>query len=133
MKEDVSVETHVGIETIYDTISNHDTLAEMTPCLKSVKIKSRRPENYLAEEILVLGGREYLCMVRHYCQPPHLHKYTVVGGDAKGSRVIERFEGMSDGTRITAHIHWKTGLRGVLKSRSVANDYANMLQAASPG
>ena len=132
MTETASVEISADVNSAYGTISDHAVLGGITPHIKSVRVKSRRPERYLAEEVLVLGGREYLCMIRHYCRPPHTHEYTVVGGDAKGSRITEKFESTAGGTRITASIDWKTGFWGMLGHGSVRDDYAEMLCAAAP-
>lgn len=123
------MEVPLDVNAAYDTISDHAILSGITSHIKSVKVKSRRPERYLSEEVLILGGREYLCMIRHHCTPHHTHEYVVVGGDAKGSRVIEKFESIPIGTRITAVIDWKTGLRGALRRNSVRSDYTSILCA----
>lgn len=130
LTERVRVDIPVGAEAAYDMISDHAALAAKTPHIKTVKVKSTRPDLYLAEERLVLGGREYLCMVRHRRRPPHTHEYTVVGGDAKGSRVVERFRDIPGGTRVTVDIDWKYGLRGMAGRGGMLNDYADMLRAA---
>lgn len=117
------------IDVSYGIISDHAVLSGLTSHIKSVRVKSRRPELYLAEERIILGGHEYLCMVRHCCIP-YTHEYTIVGGDAKGSHVTERFESIPLGTRIMAAIHWKGGIRGMLGRGSIRDDYADMLAAA---
>ena len=133
MTDTITVDIPARIDAVYDAISDHSTLSEMAPHITSVKVKSRRPERYLAEEALVLGGHRYLCMIRHHCSHPHTHEYFVVGGDAKGSRVTERYQTTKYGTRITVSIDWKSGLRGVLGGGSIQDDYTHMLYAAASG
>lgn len=129
----IDVEIPARMDAVYDTVSDHATLSGLTSHIESVKVKSRRPERYLAEETLVLGGRRHLCMVRHHCLRPHTHEYFVVGGDAKGSRITETYQATPAGTRITVSIDWRGGLRGMLGGGSIRDDYADMLHASASG
>ena len=133
IKYAVTVEIPARMDEVYDIVSDHSALAGLTPHIVSVKVKSRRPERYLAEETLLLGGRRHLCMVRHHCSRPHTHEYAVVGGDAKGSRVIETYQATPSGTLIVASIDWRGGLRGMMGGGSIREDYAEMLHASIPG
>lgn len=132
-KHAIDVEIPARMDAVYDMISDHAALSGLTPYIESVKVKSRRPERYLAEETLVLGGRRHLCMVRHHCSRPRTHEYFVVGGDAKGSRITETYQATPTGTRITVSIDWRGGLRGMLGSGPIRDDYADMLRASASG
>lgn len=110
MERTIRMEMGAARDAIYQLMSDHRSLSEVVPgIILSVRVLSERPETYLAEERLALGGREYLSMVRHRREPPRLHEYLVVGGEAKGSRVTETFEEISGGTRLTVTIDWKGG------------------------
>ena len=132
-KHTIEVDLPARMDAVYDAISDHSVLAGLTPHIESVRMKSRRPERYLAEEALVLGGRRHLCMVRHHCSRPHTHEYFVVGGDAKGSRITETYRATPAGTRISVRIDWRGGLRGILGGGSITDDYADMLRASVSG
>ena len=132
-KHAIEVEIPARMDAVYDTISDHAVLSGLTPHIESVRVRSRRPERYLAEETLMLGGRRHLCMVRHHCSRPHTHEYFVVGGDAKGSRITETYRATPAGTRISVRIDWRGGLRGMLGGGSISGDYADMLRASASG
>lgn len=115
----------------YDLLSSHQAMGTVVPnVILSVRVLSVRPETYVAEERLRLGGRLYVTMVRHRTDPRRLtHHYFVIGGDAKGSQVTEWFRDAPGGTQITAHIRWKAGLRGIVGG-SVRRSYQEILNAA---
>ena len=130
VRETVSAEIETDIDTAYHIVSDHVLLHKITPHIMAVKVMSRRSHRYLAEETLMLGGRRYMCMIRHHCSPPHTHEYFIVGGDAKGSHIIERFKMIEGRTYVTVDIHWKRGLLDMLNRVSVGDDYIKMLCAA---
>lgn len=132
-KHAIDVEIPARMDAVYDVVSDHAALSGRTSHIESVKVKSRRPERYLAEETLVLGGRRHLCMIRHHCLRPHTHEYFVVGGDAKGSRITETYKATPAGTRISVSIDWRGGLRGMLGGGSIGDDYADMLYDSASG
>lgn len=110
MERTIRVEVGAARDAVYRVMSDHRSLAEIVPgVIISVRVLSEREETYLAEERLVLGGREYLSMVRHRREPPRLHEYLVVGGAAKGSRVTEAFEETDGGTRLSVTVDWRGG------------------------
>jgi len=52
-------------------------------------------------------------MVKHVIDEPTLHEIFVIGGDAKGTHIIEQFENIPQGTKITIEVDWK--LKGMTK------------------
>ncbi len=52
-------------------------------------------------------------MTKHITKYPELHEVFVIGGDAKGSHIIERYESVKEGTKIT--VVADLTLRGPLK------------------
>ena len=128
MERTIQAEVEAARDTVYATMSDHRSLAAMAPgVIISIRVLSERPETYLAEERLALGGREYLSMVRHRREPPRLHEYLVVGGDAKGSRVTEAFEETNAGTRLTITIDWKGG-RLRRADTAIVDSYLGLLE-----
>ena len=58
-------------------------------------------------ERLRIGGEELLMTVRHSSEPPGMHTMSVLGGDIKGSRIVERYEDAGGGgtlLRVSADI-----------------------------
>lgn len=133
MERTIRTEMGAARDAVYRVMSDHRLLSEVAPgVILSVRVLSERPETYLAEERLALGGREYLSMVRHHREPPSLHEYLVVGGDAKGSRVTETFEEIPGGTRLTVTIDWKGG-RLRKGDAATADTYHRLLEMVGAG
>ena len=123
----LSSEIPADPKTVCDILSDHDLLHRLAPdIIKSVNVRSRRDDTYVAEERLILGGREYLCMVRHILGCPDSHRYYVIGGDAKRSTVTERFEPLKDKTRIVSTIRWKGGL--LARNGRVSASYQDLIR-----
>jgi len=60
-----------------------------------------------------ITGREFVMMVKHVIDEPTLHEIFVIGGDAKGTHIINRFESIPQGTKMTIEFDWK--LKGMIK------------------
>ena len=54
----------------------------------------------VVEEHLILGALELLIMVKHVSRKPILHEMTVIGGDAKGSKIKQEFVSLENGTKV---------------------------------
>lgn len=77
----------------FEVASDHAGLAAALPgYFAAVRVRSRRGGVSVLEERLRLGGAELLMTVRHASEPPVLHTMSVLGGDLKGSRIVERYE-----------------------------------------
>jgi len=50
---------------------------------------------------------------KHVILYPEIHEVFVIGGDAKGSHIVERYESINDDTKIT--VEADINLRGPLK------------------
>ncbi len=119
------------LNCVYEILSDHAGLQRIVPdVILSFHMRSTRPRTYVAEEMLRLGGRTYLSMVRHQLNPPSSHSYYVIGGDAKGSHIDESMREDQNGTLVTVTINWKRGIKGILGD-SVDKDYLSMLQVVS--
>ena len=79
----------------------------------SIRVRSMRDDISIVEEHVMLEGRELVMMTKHVTTPPKLHEVFVIGGDAKGSHIIEKYEIIPEGTKITVDADLK--LQGKLK------------------
>jgi len=101
-------------DKVFDIITNFEefqnTLPEFFP---SIRVRSIRDNVAVVEEHVKLSGKELVIMAKHVTQYPEVHEVFVIGGDAKGSHIIERFEKIEEGTKITVDgdIKLKTSLR----------------------
>ena len=79
----------------------------------SINVKSSRGNVTVIEEHLSLAGFELVMMTKHVIKFPEIHEVFVIGGDAKGTHIVEKYEKIPEGTKITVDIDLK--LRGPLK------------------
>ena len=79
----------------------------------SVRVRSVRGDVAVVEERINLGGDVLVVMAKHVTTPG-LHEIFVIGGDAKGSRITERFTETADGTRIEVSADLRLGIGRVM-------------------
>lgn len=90
---ELEVSVRAGRGRAFEVASDHAGLAAALPgYFAAVRVRSRRGGVSVLEERLRLGGAELLMTVRHASEPPALHTMSVLGGDLKGSRIVERYE-----------------------------------------
>ena len=111
---------------VFDIISNFENYERLFPdYYPSVRIKSVRDESSLVAEHLRLHDKEFVIMAKHFNDPPHRHEMRVVGGDIKGSYIIEKIIPFETQTRIIVEAKINTGKRfSILKN----TDYEKALQ-----
>ena len=110
--------------TTYSTVCRPESYPDLIPDLyPSVRVLSVRGPMSVAEEHIVLGGRELVIMARHVAQSPHMHETFIIGGDAKGSHIIHALEDAkpehrtgapAPSTRITTTVRLRAGRLGYL-------------------
>lgn len=97
----------------------------------SIRIISVRGNVSVVEEHLQIAGRELVMMAKHVTDEPILHEIFIIGGDAKGTHIIKRYESVPHGTKLTLEIDWK--LKGMMKlsnffgKNKVLNDYSKII------
>lgn len=97
----------------------------------SIRIISVRGNVSVVEEHLQIAGRELVMMAKHVTDEPILHEIFIIGGDAKGTHIIKRYESVTHGTKLTLEIDWK--LKGMMKlsnffgKNKVLNDYSKII------
>ena len=111
---------------VFDIISNFENYERLFPdYYPSVRIKSVRDESSLVAEHLRLHDKEFVIMAKHFNDPPHRHEMRVVGGDIKGSYIIEKIVSFESETKIIVEAKINTGNRfSILKN----TDYEEALE-----
>ena len=101
------------IKKVFDILSNYKQFEKLLPeYFPSIKIRSIREETAVIEEHIKLSDHELVMMVKHVTRFP-VHEVFVIGGDLKGSHIIEKYESIPQGTKITVSEDIK--LKGKLK------------------
>jgi len=99
---------------VFDIAANYEQFQKILPTyFPSIRVLSVRGDTSVVEEHIKVAGRELVMMTKHVTKYPELHEVFVIGGDAKGSHIIERYESIKDGTKIT--VEADINLSGPLK------------------
>ncbi len=105
---------HVDRNKVFDLVTNFERLEKTLPeHFLSINIKSARDNVVVIEERVKFSGKVFIMMTRHVTKHPELHEVFVIGGDTKGSHIVERYESVPEGTKITVDADIK--LKGILK------------------
>jgi len=91
----------------------------MNSFFPSIRIISVRPNTTLVEQHIVLAEKELVVMAKHITEKPTLHETLIVGGDIKGSHIVEKYEQTPHGTKITVTINIKT--KGPMRLSGIFN------------
>ncbi len=105
---------HADRNKVFDLVTNFERLEKTLPeHFLSINIKSARDNVVVIEERVKFSGKVFVMMTRHVTKHPELHEVFVIGGDTKGSHIVERYESVPEGTKIIVDADIK--LKGVLK------------------
>ena len=86
---------------VFNIISNFENFSKLLPdYYPSIQIKSVRDHSSLVAEHLKLYDKEFVIMAKHFSEPPYKHEMRVVGGDIKGSYIIEKIIPLKSQTKI---------------------------------
>jgi coenzyme Q-binding protein COQ10 len=109
----IKIEKIINAETtkVYDTITNYENYeTHFSKYFPSVRIRSERDNVSVIEEHVMFGKKELVMMTKHIKTPTSLHEIIVIGGDCKGSHIVERYESVPQGTKLTVEADFKLGL-----------------------
>ena len=85
---------NAGLESTYEAVCSPGSYQNLIPHhYPSVRIMSVRGDTSVAEEHVVLDGREFVIMAKHVATPPYRHETFVIGGDVKGSHIVHELAG----------------------------------------
>lgn len=103
---------------VFDVVANFENLQNTLPrYFPSIRIRSVRENTAVVEEHLRLGNKEFIMMTKHITKYPEIHEIFVIGGDAKGTHITEKYEKMGDTTKLVVDADIKLG--GFLKILSI--------------
>ena len=87
---------------VFDIAANYEQFEKLLPqYFPSIRIRSVRGNTAIVEEHVKIAGRELILMTKHVTKYPELHEVYVIGGNAKGSHILEKYESIQGGTKIT--------------------------------
>ena len=97
----------------------------------SVRVLSTRNEISVIEVHMMLGKRELVMMTKHIILEQDSHEMFVIGGDAKGSHIIEQFTNYSNGTKLVvdADFKLKKGMNffSMFDKHDIESDYSEII------
>ena len=119
-------------DTVFHLFSDYENYEKLLPTFyPSIRIRSVRKNVAVVEEHVNLGKRELVIMAKHVAESPVTHDIFVIGGDAKGSHIQQRFIEIPEGTKVMIDADFK--LKGRMKISSLfgkddlKQDYAKIL------
>ena len=117
---------------VFELTTNYENFQKILPqYYPSIRIISVRGNVSVVEEHMRIAGQELVMMAKHVIDEPILHEIFIIGGDAKGTHIIKRYESIPHGTKLTLEIDWK--LKGMMKlsnffgKNKVLNDYSKII------
>ena len=119
-------------ERIFDILTDYAGYESRLPrFFTSVRIRSCRGDVSVVEEHMRIAGRELVMMTRHVVRRPELHEISVLGGDAKGSHIIERYSTAPGGTRIAVdaeiRLRGTMMITGLFAGKKIRNDLCEIM------
>lgn len=103
---------------VFDIVANFENFQNILPqYFPSVRIRSVRENTAIVEEHLRLGNKEFIMMTKHVTKYPETHDIFVIGGDAKGTHIMEKYEKAGNTTKLVVDADIKLG--GFLKILSI--------------
>jgi coenzyme Q-binding protein COQ10 len=98
---------------VFDIVANYENFEKILPqYFPSIRVRSVRDNTAVVEEHLRLGSRELVMMTKHVTKYPEVHEVFVIGGDAKGSHIVEKYEKIPEGTKMIVDANIK--LKGIM-------------------
>ena len=117
---------------VFDIAANYEQFEKLLPkYFPSIRIRSVRGNVAIVEEHLKIAGREMIMMTKHVTKYPELHESFVIGGDAKGSHILEKYESIQDGTKITVKanlkLKWPIQIIAFFGKSKIKNEFVKIM------
>lgn len=121
---------------VFDIVANYENFEKNLPqYFPSIRVRSVRDNTAVVEEHLRLGNRELVMMTKHVTKYPEVHEVFVIGGDAKGSHIIETYEKIPEGTKMTVDANIKLKgimmIAGALGKKKIASEFGKIIEEFS--
>lgn len=105
-------------DEVFIAFTNYSNYQNMLPkYFPSVRVLSSRNDVSIVEEHMILGNKELIMMTKHVSNNQDQHDIFVIGGDAKGTHIIEYFKPVKNGTKLTVEADFK--LKGKMRISSI--------------
>jgi coenzyme Q-binding protein COQ10 len=119
-------------QAVFDVVANYANFQNMMPqYFPSVRVRSVRENVAVVEEHLRLGKRELVMTTKHITKYPEVHEVFVIGGDAKGSHIVEKYEKATDGTNLIVDADIKLSgvsvIAGILAKKKIALEFGKII------
>lgn len=119
-------------QRVFDIVANYESFEKLLPnYFPSIRVRSVRDNVSVVEEHLKIGDKELVMTTKHITNYPETHEVLVIGGDAKGSHVIEKYEKIANGTKIVVDVDIKLKgimlIAGLLGKQKIASEYGKIL------
>lgn len=99
---------------IFNTVTDFENLPSKLPSyFKTMKVVRKEGDSTIIEESIRMAGRDITQTAKHVLKSPEKHEVFIMDGDAKDSHIVETYESISEGTKITVDGDFK--LAGKLK------------------
>ncbi len=101
---------HAERHRVFDIVANFENFQNIMPkYFPSIRVRSVRENTAIVEEHLRLGNREFVMMTKHVTKYPETHEVFVIGGDAKGTHIMEKYEKTNETTKLIVDADIKMG------------------------
>ena len=119
---------------VFNTITDFENLPNSLPeFFNSIKIVSKEDNVTIIEESIKMAGRDITQTTKHILTPPEKHEVLVMTGDAKGSHIVETYENVSEGTKVTVDgdfkLSGKLKLVGFIAKRKIEKNINEVMDA----
>ena len=119
---------------VFNTITDFENLPNRLPeFFNSIKIVSKEGNVTIIEESIKMAGRDITQTTKHILTPPEKHEVLVMTGDAKGSHIVETYENVSEGTKVTVDgdfkLSGKLKLVGFIAKRKIEKNINEVMDA----
>jgi len=117
---------------VFDITANYEEFQKIIPNhFPSIHVRSKRNNVAVVEEHRMISDKELIMMTKHVTKYPEIHEVFVIGGDAKGSHIVEKYESIPEGTKITVNIDLKLKgrlrLDGLFGKEKINKDFMKMI------
>jgi coenzyme Q-binding protein COQ10 len=124
--------TKIPRNKVFEIATNFNDFQKSFPqYFPSIQVKSVRDNVSVVEMHLRIAGRELVTMTKHITKYPETHEIFVIGGDAKGSHIIEQYEAIPEGTKIKVEADLKLkgalGIAGFFNKGKIKKNLENII------
>jgi len=119
---------------VFNIITDFENLPNRLPeFFNSIKIVSKEGNVTIIEESIKMTGRDITQTTKHILTPPEKHEVLVMTGDAKDSHIVETYENVSEGTKVTVDgdfkLSGKLKLVGFIAKRKIEKNINEVMDA----